>query len=94
MQSFDGINAQWLLTGKGEMFISEDQGQPIRTYDNLENFGNTQSALHKCLECKKKDETIEELTQQLKYLRKQLSKYEKEFEETREDASKTKLGLK
>lgn len=54
-QSFEGLNARWLLTGKGEMFITEStnvkSGVPQATYDKL--FSKYEDAMDKIKELEK-----------------------------------------
>jgi len=84
------INISWLLTGKGEMYIEKKKNNTAAP-DN-KNVPKTQEYLDKCLECKKKDETIERLIKMLEQLNEKILKYERELELISENQPKSKLS--
>jgi len=90
IQTFDGVDVTWLLTGKGEMYIEKKKNS--ESVPDNKNATTTQEYLDKCLECKKKDETIERLIKMLEQLNEKILKYERELELISENQPKSKLS--
>ena len=84
MQTFDGINAHWLLTGEGEMFVSESTDDNIILKDQLS------PDYRKCQDCKEKDRTISKLVNQISKMQEKLDRYEKDLAESKKKPANSK----
>jgi len=90
IQTFDGVDVTWLLTGKGEMYIEKKKNS--ESVPDNKNATTTQEYLDKCLECKEKDKIIERLTKMLETFNEKILKYERELELISENQPKSKLS--
>ncbi len=75
------INMSWFLTGNGEMLISGDSSGVEESREQVI------TALEQCLECKKKDDHIAVLMEQLRRMQRELEKYEKDQDKSKQHSA-------
>jgi transcriptional regulator with XRE-family HTH domain len=66
--SFEQLNITWLMTGKGEMFVNNEQ--IVQEFENkLETIKEFKENYSKCINCEHKQELIEALTERIEDLK-------------------------